>query len=211
MTLSLDVRKRLGPFELALACAIPDGVTVVVGPSGAGKTTLLRLVAGLLRPDAGRISLGGRTLDDARAFVPPFRREIGFVFQEYALFPHLSACENVAFGLRARGVPRAARRSRAHELLERFGLGRFAAARVGELSGGQRQRVALARALAIRPRALLLDEPLSALDAATRSRVRDELFAHVRELAIPTLLVSHDPSDLEAHPGRVLAIGRPVA
>lgn len=208
MTLSIDVRKRLRDFELDIACEIRSGVTVVVGPSGSGKTTLLRLVAGIVRPDAGRIAIGERILNDDRTFVAPFRRQIGVVFQEYALFPHLSARDNVAFGLRARGIAAAERRTRADEMLDRFEMGHLGLARVDALSGGQRQRVALARALAIRPIALLLDEPLSALDAATRVRVRRELFATLDDLTIPTLMVSHEPSDVEDLTDRVIAIER---
>ncbi|GAC1309466.1 MAG: hypothetical protein NVSMB19_23230 [Vulcanimicrobiaceae bacterium] len=208
MTLAIDARKRLRDFELDVALDAPPGVTVVVGPSGSGKTTLLRLVAGLLRPDAGRIASGSRVLSDERTFVPAFRRDLGVVFQEYALFPHLTACENVAFGLRARGIGRVQRRRRAAELLERFEIGRLGAARVDELSGGQRQRVALARALAIEPAALLLDEPLSALDAATRARVRLELHAMLRAVAVPALLVTHDDDDVAAFPERIVRLER---
>lgn len=210
MTLSIDVRKRLRDFELELAIEVPPGVTCVVGPSASGKTTLLRLVAGLLDLDAGRIALAGRVLADHRTSVPAFRRDIGVVFQEYALFPHLSARANVAYGLRARGIASAERDRRARDVLERFEIGAFGSARVDELSGGQRQRVALARALAFEPAALLLDEPLSALDGATRTRVRDELHAMLREIAIPTLLVTHDPGDVEAFSERIvgLACGR---
>lgn len=208
--LSIDVRKKLRDFELVLALEIPVGVTCVVGPSGAGKTTLLRLVAGLLAPDAGRIVLGGRVLYDGaiHADVPPFAREIGVVFQEYALFPHLCALENVAYGLRARGVERTVRERRAREALERFEIASFARAYPSELSGGQRQRVALARALAFEPAALLLDEPLSALDVATRGRVANELQTLLRDVAVPTLLVTHDASDVDVFSGRIVRLER---
>ena len=206
--LSLDVRKKLRDFELALALEIPVGVTCVVGPSGAGKTTLLRLVAGLLAPDAGRIVLGGRVLYDGRdrTNVPSFAREIGVVFQEYALFPHQSVIENVGFGLRARGIDRTVRERRARATLERFEIESFANAYPHELSGGQRQRVALARALAFEPAALLLDEPLSALDAATRGRIASELRTLLRDVAVPTLLVTHDASDIGVLSDRVVRL-----
>lgn len=208
MTLVLDVRKRLREFELAIAYEIPSGVTCVLGPSGSGKTTLLNLLAGLIRPDSGRIVLGDRTLVDGRSFVPPHRREIGVVFQEYALFPHVRVRENVAFGLRARGIARDERERRVKAMLERFEIGHLSAARTDELSGGQRQRVALARALVFEPAALLLDEPLSALDPATRGRVASELLAALRDVAVPTLLVTHDRSDIAAFSGRVLRLER---
>ena len=177
--LALDVRLSVGPGEtLALA-----------GPSGAGKTSVLRAIAGLLRPEHGRVTCDGtRWLDtEVRVDLPPERRGCGYLFQEYALFPHLSAWRNVAYGL-----PRERRRERAHELLERFGLGDRADARPRDLSGGERQRVALARALAREPRALLLDEPLSALDTRTRGRASRELSSALREAAVPALLVTHD-------------------
>ncbi len=211
--LSIDVRKRLREFELDIRLDVPDGVTLLMGPSGSGKTTLLRLIAGVLQPDAGRVAAGEHVFSDPRTFVPAFRRNVGVVFQEYALFPHLNARDNVAFGLRARGVGRAERERRAGDLLERFEIGALGGARVDELSGGQRQRVALARALAIEPAVLLLDEPLSALDAATRGRMRRELYALLRDVGVPTLLVTHDRGDVEAFPERVFSIerGRAVA
>jgi molybdate transport system ATP-binding protein len=163
----------------------------LVGPSGAGKTTVLRLVAGLLSPAAGRIGLGEEVWLDTAASVdlPPERRRCGYLFQDYALFPGMSAWRNVAYGMRSGG--RRERRDRAHELLERFGVAALAGARPGSLSGGERQRVALARALAAEPRALLLDEPLSALDAATRHDSLRELGALLGGLRIPVLLVTH--------------------
>ena len=179
-SLTLDVELGVAPGEtLALA-----------GPSGAGKTSVLRAIAGLLRPKRGRVLCGAeRWLDtEARIDLPPERRGCGYLFQEYALFPHLSAWRNVAYGL-PRDAPR---RRHAHELLERFGLGDRAEARPRALSGGERQRVALARALARRPRALLLDEPLSALDTRTRGRASRELAGALRDAGVPALLVTHD-------------------
>ena len=163
----------------------------LAGPSGAGKTTVLRIVAGLFRPDVGDVTCDGeRWLDTERKLdLPPERRGCGFLFQGYALFPHLRAWENVAYGLR--GLRRV-RRKRAVALLERFGASRLADARPRELSGGERQRVALARTLARRPRALLLDEPLSALDTQTRAAAARELGSAIADAAVPTLIVTHD-------------------
>jgi molybdate transport system ATP-binding protein len=179
--LELDVRLSVAPGEtLALA-----------GPSGAGKTSVLRAIAGLLRPARGRVVCDGEPWLDTESGVDvlPERRGCGYLFQEYALFPHLSAWRNVAYGL-ARSEKR--RRERAGELLEKFGLSDRAEARPRTLSGGERQRVALARALARQPRALLLDEPLSALDTRTRGRASRELAAALREAGVPSLLVTHD-------------------
>ena len=207
--LHFDLRKTLREFTFAAAAELPNGVTVIEGPSGAGKTTLLRMIAGLVRPDAGTIALAGRTLTDSakRTFVAPYERNVALVFQEYALFPHLDVTQNVGYGLRAHGTPRNERAERIERALERFEIGSLARARVTELSGGQRQRVALARALIVEPAALLLDEPLAALDPATRVRVRDELAHLLDGIDVPTLLVSHDPADRELF-GRALRIER---
>jgi len=166
-----------------------------VGPSGAGKTTVLRAIAGLRTPDRGRIALGEQVWFDsaARVDLAPEQRSVGLVFQEYALFPHLNVRANVAFGGSAR----------VDDLLDRFGIAHLAAARPATLSGGERQRVALARALSRDPHVLLLDEPLSALDAHTRAIVRDELAQLLGELALPTLLVTHDFSDAAALAERI--------
>jgi molybdate transport system ATP-binding protein len=209
--LQFEVRKTLREFTFAAAYEIPNGVTVVEGPSGAGKTTLLRMIAGLVRPDAGTIALAGRTLTDIAhaTYVPVYQRNIAYVFQEYALFPHLDVTQNVAYGLRARRVPRDECATRVERALERFEITSLAHARVTELSGGQRQRVALARALVVEPAALLLDEPLSALDPATRERVRGELAQMLAGVDVPTLFVSHDPADRTLF-GRALHIERGV-
>nr|MBA2497275.1 ATP-binding cassette domain-containing protein [Acidimicrobiia bacterium] len=162
-----------------------------------GKTTLLRALAGLRAIDHGRVVLDGRVLDDAAAatFVAPEDRRVGYVFQDHLLFPHLTVLENVAFGLRARGVERAEARATALGWLDRVGLGDRGGERPRHLSGGQSQRVALARALAVEPRLLLLDEPLAALDAATRAEVRRDLRHYVVGLPGARLLVTHDPVD----------------
>ncbi len=202
--IEVAVRKVLRTFELDVKTTFDRGVTVLAGPSGAGKTTLLRIVAGLERPDAGRVALNGAVLDG----VPAFRREIAYVFQEYALFPHLDVLANVTFGLAARGVKRADRASRAHAWLERLGIAPLARARPTALSGGERQRVALARALAWAPRAVLLDEPFAALDEATRGAVRDEVRAVLAALDVPVVLVTHDETDVAAFAAPVVRLER---
>ena len=191
--LRVDAATRLGALELDVSFEVAAGECLALaGPSGAGKTSVLRVVAGLLHPERGRVEADGETwLDVERGIdLPPERRRPGYVFQEYALFPHLSAWQNVAYPLR--DLPRRERRARAQELLERLGLGELADSRPRTLSGGERQRVALARVLALSPRVLLLDEPLSALDARTRARAARELAGVLRELRVPTLLVTHD-------------------
>ena len=171
---------------------VPAGALVaVIGPSGSGKSTLLRLVSGLATGHSGEILLHGENLRGK----PVHQRRIGMVFQSYALFPHLNVADNVAYGLVLRKVPSAQRRARAMELLDLVGLADFASRGVAQLSGGQQQRVALARALAIDPRALLLDEPLSALDAGVRSHLRDEIRTLQRRFSATTLLVTHDQEE----------------
>ncbi len=207
MILHAKVRKRLRDITLDIELACEPGTTLVVGPSGAGKTTLLRLIAGLDAVDAGRIEIDTDLLDDGNGrFVPARKRDIAFVFQEYALFPHLSVAKNVGYGLVARGLVRAEREARVAAALERFGIAETARVRPDRLSGGQRQRVALARALVLEPRALLLDEPLAALDVRTRAAVRDDLRATVAQLPIPTLLVTHDAADARAFPERIVIL-----
>jgi ABC-type sulfate/molybdate transport systems ATPase subunit len=193
--LELAAEVRLGELELAIELAVPAGSCLALaGPSGAGKSTVLRTVAGLLSPDRGSVRCGGATWLDLETGVdvPPELRQCGYVFQDYALFPHLKAWQNVAYGLRGEVRGRAERRRRAEALLERFGVGHLAEARPRTLSGGERQRVALARALAPKPHALLLDEPLAALDSSTRATATRELGSVLREGEVPTLLVTHD-------------------
>ncbi|HEX4058683.1 MAG TPA: ABC transporter ATP-binding protein [Galbitalea sp.] len=170
-------------------------VTAVVGPNGSGKTTTLMALAGLIRPTSGHIRLGERTLDDDTRYVSAAHRGAGVVFQDYLLFPHLSAVENVAFGLIARGTHRAVALDAARRWLARLDLENFAAVRPGQLSGGQAQRVALARALILEPELLLLDEPMAALDASTRTEVRRDLITELRAYNGSTVLVTHDPTD----------------
>ena len=167
-------------------------VTVLFGPSGSGKTTILRCLGGLERPDAGEIQFGGQTWFDSRAnlFLPPRLRNIGYVPQDYALFPHMSVAANIEFGLG--DLPKNQRAARVEEVSQWLGLDGLGRRLPSQLSGGQQQRVALARAVARRPKLLLLDEPLSALDAPTRSRLRGELRPLLARLSIPTVLVTHD-------------------
>ncbi|HEY7047613.1 MAG TPA: ABC transporter ATP-binding protein [Jatrophihabitantaceae bacterium] len=190
------VEVERGAFRLDVEIrADPGEIVAVLGPNGAGKTTLLRVLAGLLPLAAGRIELGGAVLDDPTAgvFRDAARRRVGVVFQDYRLFPRMRIVDNVAFGPRSRGVPRAASRQLARHWLERLDIGELARRRPPQLSGGQAQRVALARALAAEPDLLLLDEPLAALDARTRATVQGELREHLTEFAGPTLFVTHDP------------------
>jgi molybdate transport system ATP-binding protein len=194
--LVVDAEVRRGDFTLAVSlAAAPGQVLGVLGPNGAGKSTLLAAVAGLIPVAAGRISLAGQALDDAStgAFVEAAGRPVGFVFQNYRLFPHMTVTDNVAFSPRARGLGKKSARSAADHWLDRLGLADLAHRRPGQLSGGQAQRVALARALAGQPALLLLDEPLSALDAGTRLDVQAELKRHLVDFTGPCLLVTHDP------------------
>jgi molybdate transport system ATP-binding protein len=191
--LRVSAATRLGAFALDVVLEVEGGTCLALaGPSGAGKTSVLRAVAGLIRPDQGLIACGDEVwLDTARdVFVAPERRRCGYVFQEYALFGHLSAWQNVAYPLR--GVGRDERRRRALALLERFGVAHLADARPRTLSGGERQRVAVARALAREPAALLLDEPLSALDTRSRAAGGRELASVLAETGVPSILVTHD-------------------
>ncbi|HEX6742740.1 MAG TPA: ABC transporter ATP-binding protein [Solirubrobacteraceae bacterium] len=196
-TLELDIAVALRSFELGVRLSVGAQTFALVGPSGAGKTTVLRAIAGLRRPDRGRIALGERAWFDAAAKLdlPPERRSVGLVFQEYALFPHMTVRANVAFGGASDG--------RVRELLDRVRIAHLADERPGALSGGERQRVAVARALARDPQVLLLDEPLSALDAHTRAVVRGELQDVLGALALPTLLVTHDFRDAAALADRI--------
>ena len=216
--LRVEARHELGDLVLDVELAVKRGECLALaGPSGAGKTSILRVAAGLLRPEQGRVDANGDTwLDTERGIdVPAEERRCGYVFQHYALFPHLSAWQNVAYSLR--GLSRSERRERATELLVRFGLAGRADARPHTLSGGERQRVAVARALARGPEVLLLDEPLSALDARTRAAAARELGGVLRGSEAPTLLVTHDFAEAAqlgdrvgiVDRGRVVQLGTP--
>jgi molybdate transport system ATP-binding protein len=208
VSLDAQVVVQRGSLAVDVDLAVGDGeVLAVLGPNGAGKSTLLRVLAGLLRPDDGRVTLDGGTVwDDDGVHLPAHRRSLGMVFQDHLLFPHLSVADNVAFGLRTRGVARSAARATAEGWLERVGLAGLGGRRPGELSGGQAQRAALARALVGDPRVLLLDEPLSSLDARTRLTVRAELHRHLAAYAGSAVLVTHDPVDAMALAGRVVVV-----
>jgi molybdate transport system ATP-binding protein len=222
VSLDAEVRVQRGTLTINVALHVKAGeVVALLGPNGAGKTSVLRALAGLTDLDTGRICVDGRVLEapaDA-VRVPSDRRPIGMVFQDYLLFPHLSALDNVAFGLRCHGWSRRDSRTRAAEWLDRVGLAEVARSRVGALSGGQAQRVALARALVLEPSVLLLDEPLAALDSRTRIAVRAELRRHLEGFPGCAVLVTHDALDaivlgnriVVMEHGRVVQEGTPVA
>lgn len=219
--MGIDIRRVTKTFGSVVAVdnfslrAEAGELLAVVGPSGCGKTTLLRVVAGLERPDAGRVSIAGNDVSD----LATERRDVGFVFQQFALFPNMNVAENVAYGLRRRGVQRLRREQRVADMLEMVGLRGLEHRRPDELSAGQQQRVALARALAPQPKTLLLDEPLSALDAAIRHQLRDELRRTQRRTGITTVMVTHDQEEALAvadrvavmNEGRLEQVGEPWA
>jgi molybdate transport system ATP-binding protein len=196
VTMHARVSTRLGSLHLDCDIEVDDDITVaVLGPNGAGKTTLLRVIAGLIPIEDGRLEVGGVVFEDTatRIRLTPEARRIGLVFQDHGLFPHLSVLDNVAFGLRARGIDRRTATARAGEWLERVELGGYAANRPSALSGGQSQRAALARVLVTDPQVLLLDEPLAAVDASGRLELRRTLREHLAGFSGVRLLVTHDP------------------
>jgi molybdate transport system ATP-binding protein len=196
-----------GRFQLDLPLDVAAGeVVALLGPNGSGKTTALRALAGLVTLSGGSIELDGTEIARAGHGMPPERRRVGVVFQDYLLFPHLSALENVAFGPRSTGASRADARDRAAQWLARMGLAEVAPNKPGRLSGGQAQRVALARALVTDPRLLLLDEPLAALDAGTRLTVRADLHRHLAAFDGATVVVTHDPLDAMVLADRIVVI-----
>jgi len=218
--LHAELRVARTAFRLEIDLDVAPGeVLALLGPNGAGKSTALRALAGLVPLTGGTLELDGRTLDDPRRgkYLATEHRPVAIVFQDYLLFPHLSALENVAFGLRARGTDRRVARAQAAEWLTRVGLGDQQASRPGSLSGGQAQRVALARALVTQPRLLLLDEPLAALDASTRMTIRSDLRRHLADFTGATVMVTHDPLDamiladrlVVVEDGRVVQAGTP--
>ena len=209
--LEIDIKKGLRDFDLEVKMMIKEGeILMLVGDNGCGKTSLLNLVAGLQDPDEGRIALEGRPLFDSslKIRVAPEGRNIGYVFQSYALFPHMSVYDNVAFGLRTRGLSRKAIESRVMEHLKAAGLWDIRKARAVEVSGGQRQRVALARALIIEPDLLLLDEPLSALDVRKQAAMRKELRERIHACHVPSIIVTHDLRDVASIGDRACLLER---
>ena len=211
MSLDAQMRIGIGGFELDVELTVEPGELVaVLGPNGSGKTSLLRGLAGLLPLDGGRVTLDGVVLDEPAAgiFVPSERRPIALVFQEYLLFPHLTVGDNVAFGLRSRGIAAAKATTAAQGWLERVGLAAEASRKPASLSGGQAQRVALARALATNPALLLLDEPMAALDTSTRVEFRRDLRRHLESFRGVRLLVTHDPLEAMALADRLVILER---
>jgi molybdate transport system ATP-binding protein len=221
VSLAIAGTVRSGDFELDVSLdALPGEVLAVLGPNGAGKSTLLRALAGLQALRTGAVRLGDTILDEPErdVFVAPQQRRLGVVFQDHRLFPHLRVVDNVAFGLRARGSDARRARSAAHTWLDRLGVADLARRHPRQLSGGQAQRVALARALACEPAALLMDEPLAALDVQTRAEVQGELREHLGAFSGPTLIVTHDPIEalllaariVVLERGRVVQVGTPA-
>lgn len=211
MTLDATIVVERDEFTLDVSLHVAAGRTLaLVGPNGAGKSTAIGCIAGIVPLSAGRIELDGRVLDDGAIRVPVEQRRVGMVFQDYLLFPHLRVLDNVAFGPRARGMSRAHARDLAVDWLDRLGIRALADRLPGELSGGQSQVVALARVLASEPLALVLDEPLGALDVEVRADTRAELAAHLAEFTGPTIVVTHEIEDVVAlgHDVVVLERGR---
>jgi molybdate transport system ATP-binding protein len=211
--LSVRVRKARStedrsPFVLDVALEISPGVTIVFGPSGAGKSTLLDCIAGLLHPEAGKISIGENVLLDTERGIdlPPAKRQMAYVFQSLALFPHMSVEQNVAYGLANMQMPQ--RALRVNEMLEAFRVENLGARKPSDLSGGERQRVALARSLATTPRVLLLDEPLTALDAGLKKSIMDDLRAWNAAKNIPIVYVTHSRDEVDALGERVIALAQ---
>ena len=206
--LDVDVRGTVGPLPIVADFRVSEVPLLIVGPNGAGKTSLLMMILGAARPRSGHIALGGATLfdDRQRIDVPVERRRMGFLPQRYALFPHLDVLRNVAYGIAA--PSRAERLERAMEVLRELDVIELAPRRLAELSGGEAQRIALARSLAHRPQALILDEPLAALDVSVRHDMRHFLAAHLRKLKLPTVVVTHDLADAEALDGDVVVMER---
>jgi ABC-type sulfate/molybdate transport systems ATPase subunit len=197
--LEIDVRKRLRDFDLDVKLDVARGeILMLVGDNGCGKTTLLNIVAGLQDPDRGRIALDGRALYDfaLKMNIPPEARDVGYVFQSYALFPHMSVYDNVAFGLRTRRLSKGEIHALVKDHLDSAGLWDIRNAKAADVSGGQKQRVALARALVIGPKLLLLDEPLSALDVRRQAQMRKEMRERIHACNVPCIIVTHDLRDV---------------
>ena len=206
--LAMTVTKQLGDFTLDVSFESDSRVTGLFGASGAGKTSVVNMIAGLVRPDRGTIAIDGTTLDDtaARIHVPPHRRRIGYVFQEARLFPHLSVAQNLDYGRRMNGLAR----DEAHfqRIVSLLDIGDLLARRSGQLSGGERQRVALGRALLSKPRLLLLDEPLGALDESRKAEILPYLIKLRDDDSVPMVYVSHDADEMRQLAGRVVILKR---
>lgn len=206
--LAMTVTKQLGDFTLDVSFESDSRVTGLFGASGAGKTSVINMIAGLVRPDRGTIAIDGTTLDDtaARIHVPPHRRRIGYVFQEARLFPHLSVAQNLDYGRRMNGLAR----DDAHfqRIVSLLDIGDLLARRSGQLSGGERQRVALGRALLSKPRLLLLDEPLGALDESRKAEILPYLIKLRDDDSVPMVYVSHDADEMRQLAGRVVILKR---
>ena len=205
MTLAVRFTWKTAGFALHVEFEVPPGVTVLFGPSGSGKSRTLGCIAGIARPTEGRIALGDDVWFSKDTNLPIQDRRVAYVFQSLALFPHLSAIENVEYGI-SRAIPRAQRRARASEMLERMHVAKLADRRPATFSGGEAQRVALARAFAMQPRVLLLDEPFSALDRAVKRELLDEVRAWVKRESLPTILVTHQIEEAKALGERVVVL-----
>ena len=205
--LAVDIKKNLPDFTLEVKFTVERNVLVLFGPSGSGKTTVLRSIAGLVRPDEGSIVYDGRVFFSAETgvFVPPRERNIGYMFQEFALFPHMNVKKNIWYGVKKHNQAAAEMYERLLELLK---IGHLAGRYVGQLSGGEKQRVALARALMAEPKILLLDEPLSSLDSATRMELQAELKRMQEIWDIPFILVTHDPGEAKALGHQILFLDK---
>jgi molybdate transport system ATP-binding protein len=209
--LEIDIKSPLRDFELEVSLKVAEGeILMLMGENGCGKTTILNAVAGLFTPENGEIVLDGRILFDSvnRINLPPDERNVGYVFQNYALFPHMSIYDNVAFGLRSRRLSRQEVKTRVEKQLETFDLWEIRMAKASQISGGQKQRTALARALVIEPHLLLLDEPLSALDIMRQAAMRKELRERVRDCGVPSVMVTHDPRDVSTSGDMVCLVER---
>lgn len=208
--ISCEIKKQLRDFELDIRFELGDGTLVIVGKSGCGKSTTLKAIAGLITPDQGKIQVGETIYFDRqlKININPEDRGIGFLFQNYALFPHLDVFDNVAYGLAVRKISKKEQLIRVEETLHSLGITHLSKSMPSELSGGEQQRVALARAIVVKPKLLILDEPLSALDVTTHARVRSELKKTLSALKIPSIIVTHDYEDAISLGERILVMDK---